>query len=227
MQWAYTQMKKSWARILRPFVESKEFEIILSKLRQKKKETKKNIYPHFTEVFRAFGDFEYDDLKVVSLGQDPYPQPGVANGRAFCCEATGVCQPSLVKIHEAIRETVYPEEDYRYSPSVKHIAEQGVLLLNIALTVEENTPNQHKGIWEPFIRYLLGYLNAYSRGLVFIFMGAKAREYEALIGPQHYKLFVEHPAAPTYRGGGPWKHENVFNRVNQILWENNGFKIEW
>ena len=133
---------------------------VLYKLR----EDGKRFTPPLKQVFRAFEECPYDDLKVIFIGQDPYPQLGVADGISFSCGNTNKVQPSLRYIFEEIERTVYQEFPSYQDPDLTRWSKQGILMLNTALTVEVGKIGSHYDIWKPFTAYLLDWLNNYNTG---------------------------------------------------------------
>lgn len=209
-----------WAVKLRSFVLSSDFDKILDTL-YKLREDNKRFTPPLKQVFRAFEECSVDNLKVVIIGQDPYPQFGVSDGLAFSCGNTMKVQPSLRNIFEALGT---PDGN----PDLTRWANQGVLLLNTALTCEIDRIGSHHVIWKDFIMYVLDMLNLTNTGLIFILLGKHAQELEAVIGPNHYILKASHPASAAYTKT-VWDCNDVFNGANVIIDKNNGadFKINW
>ncbi len=216
-----------WAVKLRGFIQSSDFDKILEALLKERDEGKR-FTPPLKYTFRAFEECPLDDLKVVIIGQDPYPHFGVADGLAFSCGLTGKPQPSLRNVFEAIEQTVYQEYPSHQDPDLSRWAQQGVLLLNTALTTQVDKVGTHYDIWKDFIAYVLDMLSLTNSGLIFILLGAKAQELEAVIGQSHYVLKASHPASAAYTKT-TWDCNDVFNKVNEILEKNNGpeYKIEW
>lgn len=224
--------EEGWLDKLGPFIETEGFDDIFRYL---KHESSKgiNIFPKADQMFRAFKETPYKDLRVVIIGQDPYPQAGVADGLAFSCSNTELCQPSLVEIHREIERTVYNGlnlTDSLYNPDLKYLANQGVLLLNSALTVRQNNPGSHTQLWQPFMEYTIDTLNQYNSGLIFILMGSTANNlfYEKIQPFTHNTLLVSHPASVTYMTGGQkWDSKDVFVETNRILKASNNTIINW
>jgi uracil-DNA glycosylase len=141
---------------------------------------KKTIYPKKEDVFSCFGYTDYDDLKVVILGQDPYHQPNQAHGMCFSVKPKTPFPPSLQNIFKEYSNDLnlpYPEVGY-----LVPWAREGVLLLNAVLTVEEGKPNSHqnKG-WEVFTDEVLKRCNQHPLPVVFILWGRNAQMKEPLI----------------------------------------------
>jgi len=216
-----------WATKLRGFVQSSDFDKILDKL-YKLREDDKRFTPPLKQVFRAFEECPVDKLKVIMIGQDPYPNFGVADGLAFSCSNTGKPQPSLIKMFENIDATVYDNECREYNPDLTRWANQGVLLLNTALTCQVDKVGSHYTIWQEFIMYVLDMLNFTDSGLIFVLMGKQAQELESMIGEHHHVIKTTHPAYASYTKQ-PWDSGNMFNECNKIINGQNGptFKITW
>ena len=216
-----------WAHKLRGFLKSSEFDKILDVL-YKLREDGKRFTPPLKQVFRAFEECPYFKLKVVIIGQDPYPHFGVADGLAFSCSNTMKPQPSLKKIFEAVDSTVYDNERKEHDPNLTRWASQGVLLLNSALTCEIDKVGSHYKIWQDFMVYVLDVLNHTNTSLVFVLMGKQAQELESLIGDNHHIIKTTHPAYASYNKS-EWDSCNCFNEINKIIKDQHGptFKINW
>lgn len=183
------------------------------------------VYPGSSNMFNCFKECPLDSTKVVFVGQDPYYQPGVADGLAFSCSITGKEQPSLKFIYDEIQRTAY---HYQYSrrPGLQHWANQGILLMNTALTVQAYKPDSHTSLWTDFITYLLTQLNK-REDIVYVFVGNRAKQYQGLISEEKNKKFtVVHPAAAAHRGG-TWDCNDIFNKINQALVDLGKTKVVW
>ena len=131
----YEKLKPSgWGDKLKLFLLSKDFEQILTHLYNESQDGRK-FTPVLKDLFRAFEECPYNNLKIVIIGQDPYPQAGVADGISFSCSHTGKVQPSLRYIFKEIEETVYPD-GMTWDPDLKRWSNQGILMLNTAMTCE-------------------------------------------------------------------------------------------
>jgi uracil-DNA glycosylase len=216
-----------WANKLKGFIQSSDFDKILETL-YNEREAGKRFTPPLKQVFRAFEECPEKDLKVVIIGQDPYPMMGVADGLAFSCGITQKPQPSLRNMFEAIEETVYQGFPTYQDPDLTRWANQGVLLLNTALTCQIDKIGSHYHIWNEFVMYVFDMLNFTNSGLIFVLLGAKAQELESIIGPNHYILKASHPASAAYTKT-TWDCNNVFERANEIIEANNGktHTINW
>ena len=216
-----------WATKLRGFIMSSDFDKILDNLLQER-DAGKRFTPPLKYTFRAFEECPEKELKVVMIGQDPYPHMGVADGIAFSCGLTGKPQPSLKNMFEAIEETVFQGYPTHQDPDLTRWANQGVLMLNSALTTQIDKVGTHYDIWKDFIMYVLDMLSLTNSGLIFMLLGAKAHELESVIGQNHYILKASHPASAAYTKT-VWDCNDIFNKANEILAKNNGpqYKIDW
>ena len=133
-----------WAPMLSPFINGLEFDMIMNKLVECVN-AEKRFTPRFKDIFNAFLECPYDELKCIIIGQDPYPQLGVADGIAFSCSRKGKAEKSLQYINKAIGTD---------HTDLRCWANQGVLLINTAFTVEINSIGSHYSIWKPFTEYL-------------------------------------------------------------------------
>ena len=218
----FEKLKPSgWDRVFKSFIFSLDFDDILQKLYNLSQEGKR-FTPPLKQVFRAFEECPYNDLKVIMISQDPYPQLGVADGIAFSCSNTNKLQPSLRYMFKELNGTQYDSFD----PDLKRWSNQGVLMLNTALTVEVGKIGSHYDIWKPFTAYLLDWLNSYNTGLIYVYMGKKAEEWSELTNDNNHKFFVKHPASAAYNGS-QWDSDNLFTKVSRLSNELNGKHIEW
>jgi uracil-DNA glycosylase len=203
----------NWKPFFDEFLESKQFETILKTLKEKLQQGE-TFEPHPSDIFRVFEECAFEKTKVVMLSMDPYPKKGVANGIAFCCGKTGVVQPSLKFILEAIKEEI---GEVHAETDLTSWANQGVLLLNCALTVRTGAPDSHMLLWRPFTEALLNYITFHKPGLVYIFLGNKAKAWMKSVPDNNIKLFATHPASTVYQKSRLWSSEGIFKKTNEHL----------
>jgi len=215
-----------WSVKLRSFINSSDFSDIIEAL-YNEREAGKRFTPPLKYVFRAFEECPYDELKVVIVGQDPYPRLDVADGIAFSCSKTKELQPSLSYILDEINRTVYHGHPGSLDVDLKRWSNQGILMLNTALTTTINKVGQHYDIWKPFIAYLLDYLNCTNTGLVYIYMGKQAQSWSDSTYDINYKFFVSHPASAAYNKQSRWDSSNLFVEVKKIVEKQYGYSITW
>jgi uracil-DNA glycosylase len=222
----YEKLEPSgWGRVLKMFIFSSDFDNILLQLAKQARDGKR-FTPTLKQMFRAFEECPYSDLKVVIVGQDPYPQFGVADGIAFSCSNTGEEQPSLKYMLKAVNDTVYQNREST-EVDLKRWSNQGVLLLNTALSTNIGKVGQHYMLWRPFLAYLFDFLTWNNNGLVYIYMGKKALEWQGTVNDNNYKLTCSHPASAAYNQAESWDCNDVFNKTSKILKENYNFDIVW
>ena len=223
----YAKLEPSgWARVLRSFIYSKDFENIVLSLAKQTRDGKR-FTPTMKNWFRAFEECPYDQLKVVMVGQDPYPGFGHADGIAFSLSQTDDMQPSLEYMLNAVNRTVYNGRNVSTDKDLKRWSNQGVLLLNTALTTNIGKIGQHYLVWRPFIAYVFDWLTWNNPGLIYIYMGKKAEEWADCVNDNNYKFFVMHPASASYSYSSEWDCKDVFQQCSAILKKNYNFDIEW
>jgi uracil-DNA glycosylase len=214
-----------WDIKLRSFIKSDDFAKIIHALHIEREDGKR-FTPPLNYVFNAFEKCKLDNLKVVIIGQDPYPHLNIADGLAFSCSLTGKPQTSLKHIFQAIEETVHQGFPTKQDPNLERWAHQGVLLLNTALTCQIDKVGSHYDIWQDFISYVIDMLSLTNSGIIFILLGTKAQELESLIGNNHYVLKASHPASAVY-SGGTWDCNDVFNKTSKLVKDHYAYDIIW
>jgi len=205
---------------VKKLIESSKFDDIIIKLVNEVNQGRR-FTPVYKDIFNAFLECPYKDVKVVIIGQDPYPQLNVADGLAFSCSNKGKAEKSLQYILKQITNSV----DYTAEQcDLRRWANQGVLLLNTALTVQIGKIGSHYMIWSGFINSLLQDLNKRD-DLVIALLGKKAEEYEMILS--NNTIFkVPHPASAAYRGG-EWNSNDLFNKINEQLKLKDKSLINW
>ncbi|EGA64537.1 uracil-DNA glycosylase [Vibrio brasiliensis] len=186
----------------------------------------KVVFPPAKDVFNAFKTTEFGDVKVVILGQDPYHGPNQAHGLCFSVLPGVKTPPSLVNMYKELAKDVegfeIPKHGYLQS-----WAEQGVLLLNTVLTVEQGKAHSHaKSGWETFTDRVIEAINQHQSGVVFLLWGAHAQKKGRFIDRnKHFVLAGPHPSPlSAHRGFFGCRH---FSQTNQILAQQGLEPIEW
>jgi len=222
----FAKLKKSgWDIPLKDFIYSEDFNKIIEYL-YKDSINGKKFTPQLKDIFKAFEECPYKDLKVVFLGQDPFPGKDIADGLAFSCSYTKEAQPTLQALLDEINKTVNEGFNISTNPDLTRWANQGVLLINTALTTTTYKVGQHYIIWQPFMAYLFDVLTWYNPGTIYVYFGKKASEWKNAVNDNNYKFELMHPATSYYREE-PWDCKDVFNKINEILLANNNQQIEW
>ena len=223
--------ENGWNNLLKGFLVSDDFVTIIKTL-EGLVNNEQRFTPPLRMVFRAFSECPFEKLKVVVVGQDPYPQLGVADGIAFSCGNTRKKEASLRYIHNAIARTVYDNSDPKdLNPDLADWSRQGILMLNTSLTTEVGKIGKHFAIWDPFVKYLIDMLNTKSitdkKPIIWVLLGKKAQEIEELLDDSQIILKASHPASAAYAREKVWNCDDVFNKVNSELEKLNSTKILW
>mgnify|MGYP003290371856 FL=1 len=213
----------TWDSLLTEEVNKEYFKELINYVNNEYKQ--KTIYPKKTEVFNAFKYTDYNNVKVVILGQDPYHGPNQAEGLSFSVSNEVLKPPSLKNIFKELESDLgipFPEHN-----SLKPWAKEGVLLLNAVLTVEEHKPASHanKG-WETFTDEIIKILNKKEEPVVFILWGNYAREKKTYItNPIHYIIESPHPSPFSARNG--FFGSKPFSKTNEFLKSKGLKEINW
>ncbi|WP_305843588.1 uracil-DNA glycosylase [Photobacterium leiognathi] len=186
----------------------------------------KVVYPPQEDVFNAFTSTPLEKTKVVILGQDPYHGPKQAHGLSFSVLPGVKTPPSLANMYKELATDIdgftIPEHGY-----LQPWAEQGVLLLNTVLTVEQGNAHSHAKIgWETFTDRAIEYINDNTEGVIFLLWGAHAQKKGKKIDTtRHHVLHSAHPSPlSAYRGFFGCQH---FSKTNQLLAEMGKAPINW
>lgn len=186
----------------------------------------KIIYPPKQDVFNAFSLTKLDKVKVVILGQDPYHGPNQAHGLSFSVLPQIKPPPSLANIYKELAADI-PNFNIPQHGYLQNWAEQGVLLLNTVLTVEQAKAHSHAKIgWEQFTDTVIQQLSEHCSGLVFLLWGSHAQKKGEVIDAQkHHVLNAPHPSPlSAYRGFFGCKH---FSKTNELLKQQDKSPINW
>ena len=185
---------------------------------------KHTVFPPHELIFRALSMIDYNDVKVVILGQDPYHGDGQANGIAFAVNKGIPLPPSLVNIYKEIEDDIGVKMPQ--TGTLLGWEEQGVLLLNATLTVRKATPQSHSKLgWQRFTDAVTRAIAKREKPAVFILWGAGAGAKKDLIPARHLVLMSPHPSPlSASRGFFGCKH---FSRANAFLAENGMTPSDW
>lgn len=185
----------------------------------------KTIFPPKTRILSALDITDYNDVKVVILGQDPYHGIGEANGLAFSVNDGVKIPPSLKNIYKELHDDLGIE--IPNTGNLESWAKEGVLLLNSVLTVEKDKPASHKNIgWEIFTDSIIKKLNERDKPIVFILWGNFAKSKKELItNPKHLVLTSSHPSPFSVNYG--FFGSKPFSKTNEFLRKNGIKEIDW
>ena len=218
------KIEPSWLEVLRPQFEAPYFAQLKEFLIAERQQYV--CYPKGSDIFAAFDRTPFDKVKVVILGQDPYHEPGQANGLCFSVPQGVQVPPSLINIIKEINHDLGLRLPLT-NGDLTRWAEQGVLLLNSTLTVRAHQAgsHQHHG-WEEFTDAAIQALNQYRQGIVFLLWGNFAISKAQFIDrTKHHVLTAPHPSPlSAHRGFFNCRH---FSKCNNILISEGQVPIHW
>ena len=215
--------ENSWQELLHDEMEKDYYMELREFLIQEYKT--KTIYPDKHSIFNALHYTDYNDVKAVILGQDPYHGPGQAHGLCFSVKPGIAPPPSLVNIYRELSHDLgYEIPNHGY---LEKWAREGVLMLNTVLTVRAGLANSHKNKgWEIFTDRIIQLLNEREKPMVFILWGSQAISKEKMIdNGRHHIIKSPHPSPlAAYRG---FFDSKPFSGTNEFLKSNAMDPIDW
>lgn len=221
------RIEESWKQILQDEFSKEYFDQLITFVKSEYQLNKNAVFPPAGMIFKAFDSCPFDKLKVVILGQDPYPTKGHANGLCFSINPN--VRPfakSLINIFKEIESDL--GQAIPANGDLTRWADQGVLLLNSILTVREGNPQSHqrKG-WEKFTDAVIEKISQENEHVVFILWGGYARNKGKNIDRQkHLVLESGHPS-PMSANQGLWFGNKHFSRTNEYLISKQKTPIIW
>jgi uracil-DNA glycosylase len=216
-------IEASWGKVLHEEFEKDYFKSLSKAVRNAYVST--DVFPPPKLVFNAFERCPFQKVKVVILGQDPYHNPQQAHGLSFSVPVGVKPPPSLQNIYKEIATDI--GTDIPKSGNLERWAEQGVLLLNATLTVEQNRPGSHQGLgWEVFTDAVIKKISDEKEHVVFLLWGKYAQDKGRSIDTQkHLVLTAAHPSPfSAHNGFFGCKH---FSKTNQYLEDHGIPPIVW
>lgn len=224
----FKKQLESWEEILTPYTSTPKFKHTYDFV-SKKYETEK-CYPPIPKIFNAFALSNFQTLKVVIVGQDPYHQPGQAMGLCFSIPKNFTkIPPSLKNIYKCLEKD--PKVKNFKKPNHGDLtkwAQQGVFLLNAMLSVTQSKPMSHKkSKWMDFTDYVIRVISQKKENVIFLLWGNPAKKKVVLIDEKkHHVLKACHPSPLSATKGGFFDCGH-FSRVNEILKEQGREVIDW
>ena len=213
---------RDWSKV----IDFNELNVVLGKLQGIDPEL---LCPSPGNVFRAFKLCPYKELRVVFLGQDPYPQKGVATGILFGNKKRtpeDKLSPSLEVIKECCINYEIPHGPIEFDNTLESWAEQGILMINSAFTCKVNEIGSHVMMWRKFIATLLKNLSYRETGIIYVLFGRQAQTFEPYIDSKHNHIIkVEHPA--YFARANKIMPYSVFTDINKLLQGQYGETIKW
>lgn len=220
----------SWHERIKPFIESSKCDDIYSFLKEESQKGKR-IAPDSINTYRCFFETPLDELKMIIVGMCPYHtfknNMPVADGLALSCSITERLQPSLEQFYNAIETEFYNGLNLSIipTPDLSYLANQGVLLLNAALTTEKDKAGSHLEVWEPFMKFLFEKV-INNIDVPILFLGKDATKLKKYTSKFKNVFEVSHPASAAYTKTN-WDTKGTLKEINEIIWENNGDSIMW
>lgn len=179
-------------------------------------------------IFRAFRACPYKDCEVVFLGQDPYPQKGVATGILFgnsIDTPENELSPSLQIVKEAAINYEIPHNLIEFDNTLESWANQGILMINSAFTCEVGRVGSHYDIWKPFVSKLIHNVSSRDNGIIYVLFGSQAQSFKSDIVSSLKTIEVYHPA--YFARKGKKMPSSVFTDINQELKKQYNYQIEF
>ena len=216
---------QSWDTLLESEFQKPYFVELMQQVEQEYTIT--TCFPPKELIFSAFEQFDFQDTKVVIIGQDPYHGTGEANGLCFSVNDGVAIPPSLKNIYTEINNE-YDRFLFPTSGNLERWAKQGILLLNAGLTVRKDEANSHKHLkWNVFTDAVIDLINQKSENVVFLLWGGFAQKKGKLINrSKHLVLESGHPS-PLSANRGFWFGHDHFKLTNEYLLKNKKVEIDW
>lgn len=217
-----------WYDHLLPYFEGPHFQEVLNRIRNDE-QTGISVFPPVEQRYRAFELTPLSKVKCVIIGQDPYHAQGQANGLAFSVNRGVKLPPSLSNILKEL-EREFPNQSLNALNAKGDLcvwADQGVLLLNAALTVCESSPLSHQNCgWQPLIHRVITTINTHCTAVVFVLWGKSAQQYKPLIDSENHRIIVGvHPSPLSAHRG--FFGSKPFTTINELLKHMGKSPIEW
>lgn len=217
-------LSQSWQGIIGDQFDQKYMKSLRAFLASEK-QAGKTIFPDGKNIFKALNHTPFEQVKVVILGQDPYHGQGQAHGFCFSVPSGVALPPSLVNINKELVSDLGINAPVQ--GNLCSWVDQGVLLLNSVLTVEQAKAGSHQGKgWEVFTDRIIQVLNEYREHIVFLLWGSYAQKKGQFIdNSRHFVLHAPHPSPlSAYRGFFGCRH---FSQTNAYLTKQGLAPIDW
>ena len=204
-----------WDKVLEEEYNKDYFYNLVKKVETEYNNPNKEIFPSKSKIFRALVLTDYDDVKVVILGQDPYHGKGQANGLAFAVNSGVPLPPSELNLYKELKADLGIE--ISRNGDLTSWAKQGVLLLNTVLTVEKDKAFSHRDFgWERFTDAIIEKLNEREKPIIFVLWGRAAIDKAKLItNKNHYIISSAHPSPLSANRG--FFGSKPFSKINSQL----------
>lgn len=218
------QMESNWKEVLREDLSEPYYKGLTTFVREAFK--KDTCYPPEDKIFAALNRTPFNKIKVVIIGQDPYHGAGQGNGLCFSVSDGVKHPPSLMNIFKEI--TTDLDQPYPESGNLERWADQGVLLLNAVLTVEEGKAGSHqKQGWEKFTNAIIKKISQERKNVVFLLWGGFAKGKAKLINKNAHLILESGHPSPLSANRGLWFGNGHFSKTNEYLKEKGIEPIIW
>ena len=218
-------MNLSWEEFFGEEGRRRQWKALLLSLEEMRQS--KTIYPPKGEELRAFELCKAEDVKVVILGQDPYHEKGQAMGLSFSVPKGVKLPPSLRNIYKELESDLGIRRDPQ-NGDLTGLAVQGVLFLNVNLTVEEGKPLSHSfPFYAQFTRDVLSYLDQSEEPIAFVFWGGFAQKFASCIHNKKHRIIASAHPSPLSANRGGFFGSKPFSEVNRFLIESGRTPIDW
>lgn len=211
-----------WKEVLAPYKNTEEFQNLWKKV---KEEYNTHLcFPPKQQIFRAIEVTPFEEVRVVILGQDPYHNPGQANGLSFSVNESVPAPPSLQNIFKELNNDL---GKVRTQKNLEDWAKQGVLLLNASLSVRAHEANSHSQLgWQNFTDYIIRQISEKKEGVIFLLWGSFAQKKSVWIDrSKHFIISSPHPSPLSAHRG--FFGSKPFSKINAILSERGEKEIIW
>ena len=216
-----------WARVLKPFLQSEDWQTIRGELK-KNMSNSNPMYPAVDDIFRAFKLCPYRRITTVFLTTNPYDTQN--DGLAFSSKSASIFtdHPKVLdSIFNAVEEDVCNGVYLNRDSDLQRWAEQGVLLLNCDLTAVKGKPGAHLKMWHPMIKYIFKHMGEFNTGILYVLIGTHAQKFGQYINKEVNDIYnLEHPMIAV-KEKRPWKHQNIFSTINRVSKFLNNHEIDW
>ncbi|QGS51396.1 uracil-DNA glycosylase [Spiroplasma tabanidicola] len=213
-------IKKSWALVFNHYEIKNGISAVINKISDFN-----NVYPKKEDIFKVFKLLDFENVKVIILGQDPYHTKNVANGIAFSANKSAKTPQSLRNIFKELKNDLYI--DHFDNNDLSEWVKQGVLLINTSLTVVESNPGSHADYgWKEIVLKIIKFLYNKNKNIIFCLWGNFAKNlYNNLNINSDYVIISAHPSPFSYKRG--FANSKPFSRINSFL-DNLGLEvIDW
>ncbi len=218
------EIAKSWQPYLKQEFEQPYFKELIEFVKYEYENN--TCFPEESQIFEAFNLCDFDKVKVVIIGQDPYHGVGQAHGLCFSVNDAISHPPSLMNIFKEIETDL--KIPYPKSGNLTHWAKQGVLLLNATLTVRAHDAGSHqKKGWEKFTDAVISQISEKNKNVVFLLWGGYAKKKGVKIDQNKHCVLISGHPSPLSANRGYWFGNKHFSKANNYLKNNNLGVIFW